>query len=209
MAADVSIFAALFAGADQLSCRPACCRWCRPTSSIWPATSLERLADADRRRGAARHAACGAVVRGRILDGVRGAGRRRQRDRRGVALLFARARRSWPASPSSSWACTSSASRRSRSCIGRRASMPKAGRLVGRLCDGACLRVWLDAVHRPDPGGDPRGRGLAGDRDEGRRPARRLFARARHAVHDRGAGGRAVRGLPRALSRPSRAWWRR
>ena len=35
----------------------------------------------------------------------------------------------------------------------------KAGRAVGRLCDGARLRVRLDAVHRADPGGDPGGRG--------------------------------------------------
>ena len=43
----------------------------------------------------------------------------------------------------------------------------QAGRPVGRLCDGAGLRVRLDAVHRPDPGGDPVGRGRRGDRDKG------------------------------------------
>ena len=36
----------------------------------------------------------------------------------------------------------------------------KARRPVGRLCDGARLRLRLDAVHRADPGRDPRGRGV-------------------------------------------------
>ncbi len=45
----------------------------------------------------------------------------------------------------------------------------EAGRAVGRLCDGACVRVRLDAVHRADPRGDPGGRGVRGD---GRRRAR-------------------------------------
>ena len=40
----------------------------------------------------------------------------------------------------------------------------EAGRLVGRLCHGACVRARLDAVHRPDPGGDPGGRRVRGAR---------------------------------------------
>ena len=52
----------------------------------------------------------------------------------------------------------------------------QAGRAVGRLCDGTCLRVRLDAVHRPDPRGDPGGGGVRGDGGQRRRPARGLFA---------------------------------
>ena len=59
----------------------------------------------------------------------------------------------------------------------------QAGRPVGRLRDGARLRVRLDAVHRADPRRDPRGRGLGGDGDEGRGAARDLFAGPRHSVH--------------------------
>ena len=36
-----------------------------------------------------------------------------------------------------------------------RLSVRQAGRAVGRLCDGPCLRLRLDALHRPDPGRDP------------------------------------------------------
>ena len=43
-----------------------------------------------------------------------------------------------------------------------RLPIPKTGRALGRLCDGACLCVRLDALHRPDPGGDPLGCGLRG-----------------------------------------------
>ena len=49
----------------------------------------------------------------------------------------------------------------------------EAGRAVGRLCDGARLRVRLDAVHRADPGGDPRGRGVQGHGRQGRRACSR------------------------------------
>ena len=72
-----------------------------------------------------------------------------------------------PASPSSSWACTSSASRASRLLMReKRATVPKPVGPVGRLCDGARLRLRLDAVHRPDPRGDPGGRGVRGDGGE-------------------------------------------
>src|ERR1700751_2226588 len=80
----------------------------------------------------------------------------------------------------------------------------QARRALGRLCDGACLRTRLDAVHRPHPRGHSRGGGDEGDGGQGGGPARRLFARARRAVHHRGAGGRAVCRVPDALSRPPR-----
>ena len=85
----------------------------------------------------------------------------------------------------------------------------QAGRLVGRLSDGACLRARLDALHRPDPCRDPGGRGLRGDRRQRRRHARRLFARAWHPVYCRGLRDRAVRRLPHALSRAISAWSRK
>ena len=81
----------------------------------------------------------------------------------------------------------------------------QAGRAVGRLCDGARLRLRLDAVHRADPGGDPGGGRLRTDRGQGRGPACGLFARPRHPVHAGGIRGRAVRGIPGAVSPPSRA----
>ena len=40
----------------------------------------------------------------------------------------------------------------------------EAGRALGRLRDGARLRARLDAVHRADPGGDPGGRGFQAPR---------------------------------------------
>ncbi len=47
---------------------------------------------------------------------------------------------------------------------------------------GLCRCLRLDAVHRPDPGGDPRGGGIGGDGRARRQPAAGLFARARHSV---------------------------
>ena len=58
----------------------------------------------------------------------------------------------------------------------------EAGRALGRLCDGACLRVRMDAVHRTDPGRHPRSRGRREHRCQGCRPARRLFGGTRHSV---------------------------
>ena len=77
----------------------------------------------------------------------------------------------------------------------------EAGRPVGRLCDGARVRVRLDAVHRADPRGDPVGRGVGGDGGEGRGLARGLFGRARHSVPARGVHGRAVLVAARAMKR--------
>ena len=42
----------------------------------------------------------------------------------------------------------------------------EARRALGRLCDGARLCVRLDALHRADPGGDPRGRRVRADGGE-------------------------------------------
>ena len=73
----------------------------------------------------------------------------------------------------------------------KRFRLAKPVGLVGRLSDGACLCARLDAVHRADPRRDPRRRGVRGDGGQRRRHARGLFARPRHAVHHRGAGGRS------------------
>ena len=86
----------------------------------------------------------------------------------------------------------------------KRLEVAKPVGLWGAYADGACLRVRLDAVHRPDPGRDPGHRGIRSDRGQGRRHARGLFARSRHSVHRRGLGRRAVRRVPRPLPRPSR-----
>ena len=153
------------------------------------------------RAGQARRARCRGAVRCRLLDGVRGARRRRQRHRRIAAALFIRAvdrrgRRHHRDGPAFSWHHAD----RIPVPAGARGDA-KAGRAVGCLCDGACLRLRLDALHRADPGGDPGGGGIGSDGDEGRRPARGLFARAWRAVPDRCARGRTVRKIPARASR--------
>ena len=75
---------------------------------------------------------------------------------------------------------------------GGQADGAEAGRAVGRLCDGAGLRVRLDALHRADPGRDPVGRRRRGDGGQGRGAARGLFRRARDPVSARGLHDRAV-----------------
>ena len=83
----------------------------------------------------------------------------------------------------------------------------KAGRALGRLRDGARLRARLDALHRADPGGDPGGRRLQGHGCEGRGPAGGLLARARPAVHHRGASRSSrLRPSSRAFAPISCTW---
>ena len=208
MAADVTIFAALLAG--LVSFLSPCVLPLVPPYLIYLAgTSLERLAEAEpRAAGAARDRACRAACSWRVSRrcSLRSAPAR-ARSARWCASIRTSSRSS-PASPSSSWACIFSGSRRS-ACSYRQAriDVQKPVGLVGRLCDGARLRARLDAMHRADPGGDPGGRRLQGHGRERRGPAGGLLARARPAVHHRGVGGRAVCGLPRAFSRPSRRTW--
>ena len=114
MAADVSILAALFAG--LVSFLSPCVLPLVPPYLVYLAgASLERLADAraDAAGASATTVVAALPVRGRVLHGVRRARRQRQRDRRAAARLFRTSSRSSPASPSSSWGCTSSGSRRS------------------------------------------------------------------------------------------------
>ncbi len=54
----------------------------------------------------------------------------------------------------------------------------QAGWPVGRLCDGSGFRVWLDAVHRTYPCGDPVGGGGRSNGDQGRRDCSRFIPSA-------------------------------
>ena len=92
---------------------------------------------------------------------------------------------------------------------GKTSRSRQAGRPVGRLSDGARLCIWLDAVHRPDPRRDSGDCGVGGHGGQGRRDARRLFARSRDSVYCGGVGRRAVRRFPGSLPRSSAAWSRR
>ena len=182
MAADVTLLAALIAGSSAFS-SPCVLPLVPPYLVYLAGTSLERLAG---RRSAdrldARHAACGAAVRRRLHHRVRGAGRERERHRRRGAGLVRRARdRRGHRHHRHGAALPRRVPDRLAACA-RSAWSGEAGRAVGRLCDGARLRVRLDAVHRADPGGDPGGRGVRADGGQGRRAACGLFARARHSV---------------------------
>ena len=146
-----------------------------------------------RRRPRKRAVMISAVhVRARLFHRVRGARRQRLADRQpdprlvGAALDRGRHRHHHhgPAFPRADADRAVDA--------GRAADRAEAGRAVGRLCDGAGVRVRLDALHRADPRGDPVGRGRRGDGDQGRGPACGLFRRPRHSVPDRGLHGRAV-----------------
>ena len=120
----------------------------------------------------------GTDVRARLLHRVRGARRQRGVDRRpdprlvGGALDRRRHRhhRHGPALPRTD-------ADRLPDARGT-ADRAQAGRAMGRLCDGACLRVRLDALHRPDPCRDPFRRGRRSNGDKGRGTAGGLFGRA-------------------------------
>ena len=166
-------------GTRELSSAPACCRWCRPISSISPALRWSGWPTPIRQTGStARHAAGGAAVRLRLLHRVRRARRQRQRHRRADPRLFGRALHRRRHRHHHHGAALPRRVPHRRAASGKAHGDGQAGRPVGRLCDGACLRVRLDALHRADPGGDPGGRGLRADGGEGRGPARGLFARA-------------------------------
>ena len=106
--ADVTIFAALFAG--LVSFLSPCVLPLVPPYLVYLAgTSLERFADAEPEPRVRRETVGAALpVRARLLDRVRRARRQRQRDRLADPRLFGARSRSSPASSSSSWACISS-----------------------------------------------------------------------------------------------------
>ena len=103
------------------------------------------------------------------------------------------------ASPSSSWGCISSGCSGWACSTGEaRVEVQRPAGTVERLCDGARLRVRLDALHRADPGRHPGRRGLGGDRGARGGPAAALFGGARVALR---RGGPAIG--------PSSAFFRR
>ncbi len=172
MAADVTIFAALLAG--LVSFLSPCVLPLVPPYLVYLAgTSLERLAEAEPAPQVRRDTVMAAApVRGRVLDSVRRARRKRKRDRRTDTPIFERARhrrrhRHHRHGPALSRAHADRFLAPAGTDRGA-----KAGRALGRLCDGARLRARLDTVHRADPGGDPGGRGVQGHRRQGRGPAR-------------------------------------
>ena len=110
-----------------------------------------------------------------------------------------------PASASSSWACTfSDLTPIAWLMREKRLEMAKPVGLWGAYLMGFAFALGLDAVHRTDPCRHSCGGRLASDARQGRRSARRLFARPWRAVFGRGVRGRAIRGLSRPLPRPSR-----
>ena len=158
-----------------------------------------------RAAGAPRDARCGAPLRARLLHRVRGARRQRERDRLAGARLFRHARdRRRPR-----YHCHGPALPRAyadQNVDAREAPRhDQAGRIVGRLFDGAGVCARLDAVHRPDPRGNSCGCRIRGNRSERRRPASDLFTRPRHTVHRGRTCDRAVRRFSVALSRSSRS----
>ena len=157
----------------------------------------------DRTPGQARDGACGAAVRRRILHRVRRLRRERERGRRARPGVVARARDHRRRRDHRDGPALSRHHPLRLPDVREAGTDGAAGRAVGRLCHGARLRVRLDAVHRADPRGDPRGRGVARDRGQGRDAARGLFGRARHSVPARGVRHRAVRGADRPLQAPS------
>ena len=156
-----------------------------------------------RAAGTARDARCRAPLRARLLHRVRSTRRQRERDRFAGARLFGYARHycgprdhcHGPALPRAYADQNVDARKAPRH--------DQAGRIVGRLFDGAGVCARLDAVHRPDPRRDSCGCRIRGNRGERRRPARDLFTRPRHTVHRGRTCDRAVRRFPGALSRSS------
>ena len=211
MTGDVTYLAALIAG--LVSFLSPCVLPLVPPYLVYLAgTSLERFADKEPEPRVKRETVvAAAAVRARLLDRVRRARRQRQRGRHADPRLFAAAghyrrhrhHRHGPALP--------------RHHADRAAAPAEAGRggqarrPVGRLCDGARLRLRLDALHRADPGRDPGGRGLRADGEQRREPARGLFARSRHSVHRRRASRssrsrRSWRGSRSISPRSSTRW---
>jgi len=118
MAADVTIFAALFAG--LVSFLSPCVLPLVPPYLVYLAgTSLERLAEAEPPPLVKRDTVIAAVL---FVAGFSTVFVALGASASMIgALMRLYSNESSPASPSSSWGCTSSASRRSLSCTGRRA----------------------------------------------------------------------------------------
>ena len=73
-----------------------------------------------------------------------------------------------------------------------RLTAPKPVGLWGAYVMGLAFAFGWTPCIGPDPGGDPVDRSRRGHRDQGRRPARGLFARARHSVPAGGLHDRAI-----------------
>ena len=200
MAADVTIVAALFAG--LLSFLSPCVLPLVPPYLVYLAgASLERLADAEPEPRVRRETIAGrAAVRGRLFHRVRRA-RRRARALIGALVLRFYSRRS------------------SRIVAGvaiivmglhflgitpirllhreARLEMQKPVGLWGAYVMGLAFAFGWTPCIGPILAAILAVAASQGDGRQGRRPARGLFARARHAVPRRRLRGRAVRGLPR------------
>ena len=190
----------LWPQALSASCLPACCRWCRHISSFWRARHSNDLRTRSRSRGSsakpslrrlysysafppcslrsararASSAPSSAPIRGRssIIAGV---------------VIVIMGLHFLGVTP----IALSAAAETVRRC--------QAGRSLGRLCDRARLRLWMDAVHWTNPRGHFGSGGVRADRDERGKPARGLFARPWNSIHGRGLCDRTVRSLSVAL----------
>ena len=190
----------LWPQALSASCLPACCRLVPPYLVFLAGTSLERFADKGAEAaGQARNRRCGGSVSYSAFPPC--------------SLRLAPA----PASLAPHPRLFGTARDHRRHChCHHGAAFPgvttdrvaaaaetdrcfQAGRPLGRLCDRARFRLRMDAVHWANPRGHFGSGGVRADRDEGREPARGLFARPRNSIHDRGLCDRTVRGLSVAL----------
>ena len=75
----------------------------------------------------------------------------------------------------------------------------KAGRTLGRLCDGPRFRLWLDTLHRPGSCRHSRRRLVGGECVARGHAADGLFLRPRHSLHSGGFRHGAFHALPAAF----------
>ena len=151
MTDNVTISAALLAGLLSFL-SPCVLPLVPPYLTFIAGTTLEELVEGGERRARRDVAVRRAAVRAGLFHRVRRARRHGVRHRPDRARKSAAAVDRPPASSSSAWACISSASSSSACSIARSAlDRGKAGRPLGRLCDGPRLRLRLDALHRADP----------------------------------------------------------
>ena len=192
MIQNVSIPAALIAG--LVSFLSPCVLPLVPPYLIYlTGATIEHVANDETRGLAARGDDFGRYVRARLFHRVRGARRQRLPDRRLDPRLVGAACRSLAGIVIIVMGLHFLGLTRIGLLMREgRLPIPEARRALGRLCDGACLCVRLDAVHRADPGRDPLDRGGRGHGRQGCGPARGLFRGARNSVPDRSLHGRAV-----------------